>query len=150
MGLAEKIQEDLKTAMKAKDKESLEALRAIKGAILLAKTESGASDSLSEDQELKLLQKLHKQRKDSAVLYQEQNREDLAEKELSEARIIERYLPEQMSEEKLTAYLRELIEKMGASSMKDMGKVMGAASKELAGKAEGKVISAKVKELLGS
>ncbi len=148
MGLAEKIQEDLKTAMKAKDKESLEALRAIKGAILLAKTESGAEETLSEDQELKLLQKLHKQRKDSAALYQEQNREDLAEKELSEAKIIERYLPEQMSEEELTNYLKALIEKMGASSMKDMGKVMGTASKELAGKAEGKVISAKVKELL--
>jgi len=150
MGLSEKIQEDLKAAMKAKDKESLEALRAIKGAIILAKTESGANDSLSEDQELKLLQKLHKQRKDSAALYQEQNREDLAEKELSEARIIERYLPEQMSEEKLIAYLKQLIEKLGVSSMKDMGKVMGTASKELAGKAEGKVISAKVKELLGS
>ncbi|MFO7938878.1 MAG: GatB/YqeY domain-containing protein [Bacteroidales bacterium] len=150
MGLAERIQEDLKTAMKAKDKESLEALRAIKGALLLAKTEEGARDSLTEDQELKLLQKLHKQRKDSALLYEEQNRKDLAEKELAEAQIIERYLPEQMSEEDLEAYLKNLIETMGATSMKDMGKVMGAASKELAGKAEGKIISAKVKTLLNS
>jgi len=148
MGLAEKIQEDLKNAMKAKDKESLEALRAIKGAILVAKTEAGANDQLSEDQEVKLLQKLHKQRKDSAAVYQEQNREELAEKELAEARIIQRYLPEQMSEEKLETYLKELIEKMGASSVKDMGMVMAAATKELAGKAEGKRISAKVKELL--
>lgn len=150
MELEKRIQEDLKTAMKAKDKESLEALRAIKSAILMAKTQEGAADSLSEDQELKMLQKLHKQRKDSAALYTEQNREDLAQKELYEATIIERYLPEQMSDEELEACVKAIIEKTGAESMKDMGKVMGIASKELAGKAEGKAISEKVKRLLNS
>jgi len=150
MELEKRIQEDLKTAMKAKDKESLEALRAIKSAILMAKTQEGAADSLSEDQELKMLQKLHKQRKDSAALYTEQNREDLAQKELYEATIIERYLPEQMSDEELEACVKAIIEKTRAESMKDMGKVMGIASKELAGKAEGKAISEKVKRLLNS
>jgi len=150
MSLEEKIIEDIKDAMRAKDKEKLESLRAIKAALLLEKTQKGGMDKISGEAEMKILQKLVKQRKDSAQIYAEQGRNDLAEKELSEAKIIEAYLPEQMSEEKLTSIIKNIIEEVGAKSMADMGKVMGKASKELAGKAEGKAIAEKVKSLLSS
>ena len=150
MSLEIKINQDIKDAMKAKEREKLESLRAIKAALLMAKTEKGASDEISEDAELKILQKLVKQRKDSAQIYKEQNREDLAEKELAEASVIEKYLPEQMSDEELTEKVKAIIEQVGAKSMADMGRVMGMASKQLAGKADGKAIADKVKLLLNS
>lgn len=150
MSLSTQINEDIKAAMRAKDKESLEALRAIKSAILLAQTETGASEELTEDAELKLLQKLQKQRKDSAAIYTEQGRADLAEPELVQAKVIAKYLPEQMSEDELKKVLSDIINQVGASSPKDMGKVMGMASKQLAGKADGKTISNIVKELLNT
>ncbi len=147
MTLEEKIQADLKTAMKAKDKTAMRGIRAIKAAILLAKTD-GSGESLTTEKEIKLLQKLVKQRRDSLEIYQKQNREDLAAKETEEINIIEKYLPEQLSESALKEVLEKIIETTGASSMKDMGKVMGMASKQLAGKADGKAISAVVKQLL--
>lgn len=147
MSLTDQINNDLKTAMKAKDKETLTALRAIKSQLLLAATEVGAGDS-DEEAGIKMLQKLVKQRKDSAELYKEQGRDDLAEPELAEAAIIEKYLPKQLSEEELQPIIQEIIDRVGAESMKDMGKVMGAASKELSGKADGKKISSVVKQLL--
>ncbi len=150
MSLEEKINQDIKDAMRAKEKEKLESLRAIKAALLLEKTQKGASENISEDAELKILQKLVKQRKDTAQIYQEQERNDLAEKELSEASIIEKYLPEQLSDQELTAKVKSIIEQLGAKSMADMGKVMGMASKQLAGKADGKAIADKVKALLNS
>ena len=150
MGLQSIIMADMKTAMKAKDKVALEALRAIKAAILMAQTESGAKEDLSEDQELKILQRLVKQRKDSAQLYVEQNREDLAEPELAQVAVIEKFLPAQLSETELKLIISEIVSKVGATSPKDMGKVMGAANKELAGKAEGRLISTVVKEILSS
>lgn len=150
MSLETKINQDIKDAMRAKEREKLESLRAIKAAILMAKTEKGASEEISEDAELKILQKLVKQRKDSAQIYKEQNREDLAEKELAEASVIEKYLPEQMSDEELTEKVKAIVEQVGAKSMADMGKVMGIASKQLAGKADGKAIADKVKFLLNS
>ena len=150
MSLEEKINQDIKDAMRAKEKEKLESLRAIKAALLLEKTQKGASESISEDAELKILQKLVKQRKDTAQIYQEQERNDLAEKELSEASIIEKYLPEQLSDQELTAKVKSIIEQLGAKSMADMGKVMGMASIQLAGKADGKAIADKVKALLNS
>lgn len=150
MSLEEKINQDIKDAMRAKEKEKLESLRAIKAALLLEKTQKGASEDVSEDTELKILQKLVKQRKDTAQIYQEQNRKDLAEKELSEASIIEKYLPEQLSDQELTSQVKSIIEQLGAKSMADMGKVMGMASKQLAGKADGKAIADKVKTLLNS
>lgn len=137
----------MKLAMKSKDKVALQSLRAIKSEILLANTKGGDAE-FSEEDEIKLLQKLVKQRKDSAVLYTEQGREDLAEPELAEAAIISQFLPAQMSAEDLKAFISNLIVNTGASGMKDMGKVMGMASKELAGKADGKTISTLVKELL--
>ena len=149
MSLQENIMIKMKEAMKSKDKVALESLRAIKSEILLAQTKSGASDNLTEDIEIKLLQKLVKQRKDSAVLYKEQGRDDLAEPELAQINIISQFLPKQMSEENLKNIVVEIIEKVGATSMKDMGKVMGLASKQLAGKADGKAISTIVKQLLG-
>lgn len=149
MSLQEKIMEDMKAAMRAKDTLALEALRAVKSAILLAQTESGAKEELSEEQEIKLLQKLVKQRKDSAALYKEQDREDLAQPELDQAAVIEKFLPEQLSEEEIAKVVADIIAKTGANGMQDMGKVMGMASKELAGKADGKTISAIVKEKLG-
>jgi uncharacterized protein YqeY len=149
MSLFDKISEDLKTAMLAKQKDRLESLRAIKTALLLAKTESGTHD-ISEDLELKILQKLVKQRRESADIYKTQNRPELYENEVKEATIIEEYLPKQMSEAELVPVLKSIILRIGASSSKDMGKVMGAASKELAGKADGKMIAEKVKELLGA
>jgi len=150
MSLQDQIMDALKTAMKAKDSVALASLRAVKSAILLAQTESGAKEALTEDQELKILQKLVKQRKDSAALFLEQNREDLANPELAQAEIIAQFLPEQMSEEDIKQVVMTLISQTGASGMKDMGKVMGMASKQLAGKADGKTISTIVKSLLNS
>jgi len=148
MSLKEQIEADIKKAMLAKNKDDLRALRAIKSMILLAQTEKGAGENLSEDNELKILQKAAKQRTDSLTLYQEQKREDLADIEQTELEVIKRYLPEQLSEEALSSIISDIIAKVGASSMKDMGKVMGMASKELAGKSDGKTISQVVKNLL--
>ena len=138
----------MKAAMKAKDSMKLEALRAVKGAILLANTESSSKDGLTEEEEMKLLQKLVKQRKDSAQIYKEQGREDLAEPEMKQAEVIEQFLPEQMSEAEIEAKVDEIIAKSGASGMQDMGKVMGMATGELAGKADGKTISGSVRKKL--
>jgi uncharacterized protein len=149
MTLFDKISDDLKSAMLARQKERLESLRAIKTALLLAKTESATHD-LTPELELKILQKLVKQRRESAEIFKSQNRMDLYQKEVDEAAIIEEYLPRQMSEAELVPLLRNIIERVGASSPKDMGRVMGTASKELAGKADGKMIADKVKELLAS
>lgn len=148
MSLQTKVMEALKDAMKSKDSVALESLRAIKSAILLAKTESGASEELSESQELVLLQKLIKQRRDSATLYASQGRNDLAEPELAQITVIERFLPELPSEEEIEAIIKKIISETGASGMKDMGKVMGVASTELAGKADNRVVSTIVKKLL--
>ena len=148
MSLQDQVMEKLKDAMRAKDSVALESLRAIKSAILLAKTENGAKEDLSEEQELKLLQKLVKQRKDSATLYQEQGRDDLAQPELAQVAIIEQFLPEALSEEEIEKVVVMTIESIGASGMKDMGKVMGIVSKELAGQADGKTISTIVKKNL--
>lgn len=148
MSLSTKIADEMKQAMKAKDKARLEALRSIKSAVMLAQTEKPKGSELSEDEELKILQRLQKQRKDSLEIYEQQNRADLAEEERSQLQVIEDFLPQQMSPEALRAYLSELIVRVGASSPKDMGKVMVVASKELAGKADGKTISGVVKELL--
>ena len=148
MSLKSTIDQDIKKAMLEKRKEDLIALRAIKSAILLAETEKGAGDGISEEQELKLLTKMAKQRKESAEIYQKENREDLANKELQELEIINNYLPKQLSREEIEGEVAKIIEQTGASSMKDMGKVMGMASKSLAGKADGKLISEIVKEKL--
>lgn len=148
MSLQTKVMEALKEAMKAKDTVALESLRAIKSAILLAKTEAGAAEELSEADELKLLQKLVKQRKDSAALYTQQGRNDLAEPELAQMAVIEKFLPAQLSEAEVETALRGIINQVGATTPKDMGKVMGVASKQLAGKADGKLISEIVKRLL--
>ena len=139
----------IKEAMKSKDKVALESLRAIKSEILLAQTKTGASEELTEDEEIKLLQKLVKQRKDSSVLYKEQGRDDLAGPELAQVEIIAQFLPEQLDQVALNKIIADIIAKVGATSMKDMGKVMGMASKQLAGKADGKAISIAVKQLLG-
>lgn len=149
MSLFNKINEDLKKAMKDREKEKLEAIRAVKTAFLLAKSDKGATAVLTEDEELKIIQKLVKQRNESAEIYQSQNRNDLYEKEIFEAQVISGYLPRQLGEEELAKALLKIIQNVGASGIKDMGKVMGIASKELAGRAEGKMIAAKVKELLG-
>ena len=149
MSLQKELMVKMKEAMKSKDTVALESLRAIKSEILLAQTKSGASDGLTEEDEIKLLQKLVKQRKDSATLYMEQNRKDLAEPELAQVEIIAQFLPEQMSEDELKKIVANIIETVGATSMKDMGKLMGMASKQLAGKADGKAISFAVKESLG-
>lgn len=147
MSLSDQIQEDMKAAMKEKDKEKLAALRAVKSELLLASREKGDGKD-GEEAELKMLQKLVKQRKESADVYKEQGREDLAKDELVQAEIIEKYLPEQMGEEELKSELQKIIKETGASSPQDMGKVMGIAMKKLAGKADGKTISSTVKELL--
>lgn len=147
MSLTDQINNDLKTAMKAKDTTTLTALRAIKSQLLLAATEKGGGES-DEQAGIKMLQKQVKQRKESAELYKSQGREDLAEAELAEAAIIEKYLPKQLSEEELKPILQAIIDRVGASGPQDMGKVMGAASQELAGKADGKTISNVVKGLL--
>ena len=141
---------EIKEAMKAKNVLALEALRAIKSAVLLLKSEVGASEELTEDQGIKLLQKLVKQRRDSATIFREQNRVDLAEPEEAQAEIIAKFLPEQLSEEEVKSLIEAIISQTGATSMKDMGKVMGMASKQLAGKADGKTISTLVKQLLSA
>lgn len=146
--LISQIDQDIKQAMLAKQEARLRGLRAIKSALLLARTEKGASEELNAETEIKVLQKLVKQRKESADIYQAQNREDLYKIEVEEMEVIEAYLPKQMSREEVEAYLKDLIGRVGATSVKDMGKVMGAANKELAGKADGKTISELVKQLL--
>ncbi|HAF28374.1 MAG TPA: glutamyl-tRNA amidotransferase [Bacteroidales bacterium] len=148
MSLEEKINQNIKKAMLAREKDKLEALRAVKTAILIAKTEKGATGEVTEEAEIKILQRLVKQRKESATIFEEQNRPELAEKEWFEAKIIETYLPEQMSDDELTRQIQKIIDEVGAKNMSDLGKVMGKASKELAGKAEGKAIADKVKALL--
>ena len=150
MSLQEKVMTELKAAMRAKDSVKLEALRAIKSGILLAQTENGSKEEISEDAELKLLQKLVKQRKDSAAIYTEQNREDLVKPELEQAAVIEQFLPTQLSEAEVEAVVKSIIANSGAEGMKDMGKVMGMASGELAGKADGKTISMIVKRELSN
>jgi uncharacterized protein YqeY len=147
MGLQNQVMEQIKTAMKAKDTVALESLRAIKSALLLAQT-SGAGGDLTEDDEVKLVQKLVKQRKDSAAIFTEQGREDLAAPELAQAAIIEQFLPEQLTEEEIEKVVVQTIDAIGAEGMKDMGKVMGMVSKELAGQADGKTISTIVKNKL--
>jgi uncharacterized protein len=148
MSLTEKISADLINAMKAKDKVALEAIRAAKTAFILARTEKGGETVLSEADELKIIQKLVKQRIESATIYKEQKRQDLFEKEMAEATVLEKYLPAKMSDTELSEALKEIIERVGAKSLAEMGKVMGVATKELAGKADGKDISAKVNQLL--
>ena len=149
MEMFDRISNDIKDAMKAKDKVRLETLRNIKKVFLEAKTAPGANDTLTDDAAMKIMQKLVKQGKDSATLYAEQGRADLAEAELAQVAVIETYLPKQMSPEELEAALKAIIAEVGAEGPKDMGKVMGTATKKLAGLAEGRAISAKVKELLG-
>ncbi len=148
MSLQQNIDQDIKSAMLNKDSTRLRGLRAIKAALLVAKTEKGAQELLTEDAELKVLQRLAKQRKESADIYQSQNRPDLYQIEQEELQVIESYLPKQMDKEAVSNYIKQVIAQTGASSMKDMGKVMGIASKDLAGKADGKTISELVKELL--
>lgn len=148
MDLFDQISNDIKEAMKAKDKVKLEALRNIKKLFLEAKTAPGANDTLTDDAALKIMQKLVKQGKDSAQIYVGQNRQDLADAELAQVKVIEAYLPKQMSAEELEAKIKEIIAQVGATSPKDMGKVMGVASKALAGQAEGRAISETVKKLL--
>lgn len=148
MSLEQKVMADLKTAMLAKDEKSLRSLRAIKSAIILAKTAEGAGGEIKEADEIKLLQKLVKQRKDSLEIYEKQNREDLAEKEREEILVIEKFLPKQMDEAEVRTIIQKIIDQTGASAPADMGKVMGIANKQLAGKAEGKTIAGIVKEIL--
>jgi len=150
MSLQNNIMTAIKTAMKSKDTVALTALRSVKSAILLVQTESGSKDSMSEAEEVKLLQKLVKQRQDSAAIFSQQNRPDLAAPELAEAEIISQFLPEMLSEAEVEKHVVVAIEKLGATSMKDMGKVMGVVSKELAGKTDGKTISTLVKQKLMS
>ena len=149
MEMFDRISNDIKEAMKAKDKVRLETLRNIKKVFLEAKTAPGANDTLTDEAAMKIMQKLVKQGKDSATLYNEQGRADLAEAELAQVAVIETYLPKQMSAEELETALKAIIAEEGAEGPKDMGKVMGTATKKLAGLAEGRAISAKVKELLG-
>ena len=148
MSLQDDVMTALKAAMKSKDQTALTALRAVKSAILLAKTEAGHQDELTEEQELKILQKQVKQRKDSAAVYMDQGREDLAAPELAEADVISQFLPEAMSKEDIEKVVSETIASVGAQGMKDMGKVMGIVSKKLAGQADGKTISTIVKQKL--
>jgi uncharacterized protein YqeY len=149
MSLELKINEEIKQAMLSKNKELLEALRAVKSALLLAKSEKGGDGGVSEDAEIKILQKLVKQRRETAEIYLSQNRKDLADVEIFQADVIQKYLPEQMSDEELTLIIKDIITEAGATSVKDMGRVMGLASKKLAGKADNKSVSEKVKQLLG-
>ena len=150
MPLEEKINNDLKEAMKNKDEAMLRGVRAIKQAILLAKTEPGAPKEFNDEQEIKMLQKLVKQRKDSLEIFEREKREDLAQKEREEIAVIEKYLPKQMSVDELREVLKKIIAETGAASPQEMGKVMGIATKQLAGKSDGKTISAMVKELLSN
>jgi uncharacterized protein YqeY len=148
MSLQKQVMDKMKAAMKAKDTVALQALRAVKSAFLLAKTESGVQEELTEEQELKIIQKQVKQRKDSAAIFIKQGREDLAAPELAEVTVLEQFLPEALSEEEIEAVVIETIANMGATGMKDMGKVMGSVSSQLSGQAEGKTISALVKKQL--
>jgi len=148
MSLSDKINDDIKTAMKAREKEKLEALRSIKKVMIEVRAAKGAGSELTDDEALKIIQKLAKQGKDSAAIYQQQGRADLAEPEMVQVKVFESYLPAKLSDEEITSVVKSIIEKTGAFSMKDMGKVMGMASKELAGKADGKDIADKVKALL--
>jgi uncharacterized protein YqeY len=148
MSLQKQIMEELKKAMKSKDVVALQALRAVKSAFLLAKTETGAGDDLTEDQEMKIIQKQVKQRKDSAAIFIDQGRQDLADPELAEIVVLEKFLPEALSEEAIEKVVLETIAKTGAEGMKDMGKVMGMVSKQLAGQADGKTISGIVRKNL--
>ena len=150
MGILANLTDEIKAAMRAKDSLKLEALRAIKSAVILEQTSVGGGDTLTEEQEIKLVQKLVKQRKDSAQIFRDQNRPDLAEPEEAQAEIISQFLPEQLSEDEIKSIIQSIIEKTGASGMKDIGKVMGMASKEMAGKADGKTISMIVKAELNS
>ena len=149
MSLQEKLMDKMKEAMKTKDKVALESLRAIKSELLIIQTKSAVSNELTKDEEIKLLQKLVKQRKDSAAIYKEQGRNDLAEPELAQVEVISQFLPIQMSDEDVKNVVAEIIKTVGATSMKDMGKVMGLASAQLVGKTDGKAISNAVKQLLG-
>ena len=148
MSLLNSLTDELKAAMRAKDALKLDALRAIKSAVLLAKTATAGDVDLTEEDEIKLLQKLVKQRKDSAVIFKEQNRDDLATPEEAQARVIAQFLPDQLSHQEIEQIVDEIVAKTGAQGMKDMGKVMGMASKEMAGKADGKTISTIVKQKL--
>ena len=148
MSLKQQIDADIKQAMLAKNKEELEALRSIKSMILLAETEKGVSADITSEAESKLLMKAAKQRKESAEIFQKENRAELAQKELSQLEVINRYLPKQLTEEELTVEVKKIIEQVGAKGPQDMGKVMGTATKQLAGKADGKVISELVKKIL--
>ena len=148
MGLEEKVMTDLKTAMLARDEKSLRSLRAIKAAIINLKTSEGFSGEIKNDDEIKLLQKLVKQRKESLEIYEKQNRKDLADKEKEEIDVIEKFLPKQMSEEELKVVIASIVKETGATTQADMGKVMGLANKQLAGKADGKTIAAVVKGIL--
>ncbi len=148
MGLEQLVMAEMKEAMKAKNEAGLRGLRAIKAAIIIAKTSEGAGGELKEEDEVKMLQKLVKQRKDSLEIFNKQNRDDLAQKEMEEIAIIEKFLPQQMSEDELKSEISAIIAALGATSPADMGKVMGAATKQLGGKAEGKAISTMVKNLL--
>ena len=148
MSLEEKVMTDLKTAMLAKDEKSLRSLRAIKAAIINLKTSEGFSGKIKEEDEIKMLQKLVKQRKESLEIYEKQNRNDLAEKEKEEISVIEKFLPKQMDEADLKVVIENIIKQTGATSQADMGKVMGMANKQLAGKADGKTIAALVKQIL--
>lgn len=149
MSLKQTIEEDLKNAMKAKDKDALRALRAVKSLILLAETEKGGGEALSEDTEIKLLQKAVKQRNDSIAIFREQGRNDLADAEQVEVDVISKYLPKALTPEELESEVKKIIEQVKAESIKDMGKVMGAATASIGGKADGKSISEVVKRLLG-
>ena len=150
MGILANLTDEIKTAMRAKDSLRLEALRAIKSAVMLEQTSSAAGTTLTDEQEIKLVQKLVKQRKDSAQIFKDQNRLDLAEPEEAQAKIIAEFLPAQLSEEEITKIVGDIIAQTGAQGMKDMGKVMGMASKQMAGTADGKTISTIVKQLLSS
>lgn len=150
MGLKQQIDADIKTAMLAKNKEELEALRSIKSLILLAETEKGSSEELSPEAEKKLLMKASKQRKESAEIFEQQNRKDLAERELLQLGVINRYLPKQLTEEEIKSAVAEIIKEVDARGAQDMGKVMGAATKKLAGQADGRLISEVVKKMLSS
>ncbi len=149
MPLQQNIDQDIKSAMLSKDSTRLRGLRAIKAALLVAKTEKGAQEVLTEEAEFRVLQKLAKQRKESADIYQSQNRPDLYQIEQEELQVIEAYLPKQLDKDEITAFIKSIISQTGASGMKDMGKVMGIVNKDLAGKADGKTVSELVKELLG-
>ena len=149
MKISERIDADIRAAMLARDKEKLEALRAIKAAILLARTEKGGSDVIADEAEFKILRKLISQREEAATIYKQQNRDDLYQKEVNEAKHISAYLPSMMSEEDVVAELKKILSEIGPVSPAEFGKVMGIASKKLAGKAENKIIAAKLKEMLG-